>query len=174
MQVFRRDEVVFGAADHELDNITANFEGLHWTIEKRPESSIRVLKFAFVKNGGKSLSQFDELAGHLMAEARPRRGANGRLDLAEYEKIATKLDEAGFELLEYAEHSSRKGIEKGSPRGPLAKWNQNNSRKAICTFAQAIASDPLMLCGQIIDFRRAVLRRLSRAESKWRESHPTA
>ncbi len=148
---FPRGIVVFGSAADELDNITANYHNLHWSIDDG------VLRFAVLSNARKSLSRFDALAGRLMAEARPRRAANGRLDSSEYTKIAAELDKH-FRLLDHLEHSSRQ---------ELAKWNQTNPRKVIHTFMEALNSR--LNSGR---FRRAALRRFSRAEVKFVELHP--
>jgi len=144
---FPRGRGVFGSAADELDNITANYQNLHWCI------SGKVLRFAVINNSGKSLSRFDDLAGRLMAEARPRRGASRRLDNSEYAKIAAELDKQHFRILDHLEHSARKN---------LASWNQTHPRKAIHTFMEA-------LNGRLNRerFRRAVLRRFSRAEAKF-------
>lgn len=140
---------MFGSAADQLDNITANYQNLYWSIDGG------VLRFAF--DSGKSLSRFDKVAGRLMAEARPRRGASGRLDSAEYAKIAAELDKQHFRPLDHLENTSRKN---------LASWNQTHPRKAIHTFMEALNSGR---------FRRAVLRRFSRSEEKFIKSlHPRA
>jgi hypothetical protein len=104
-----------------------------------------------VKRAGKPLSPFDELAGKLMAEARPRRGANGRLADAEYAAIAVGLDNAGFKPLDHVEGVFRK---------QLAEWNQKHPRTAIHTFTKAFAHS---------QHRRGVHKLLNRAEAKWRK-----
>ncbi len=107
-----------------------------------------------VKRAGKPLSPFDELAGRLMAEARPRRGANGRLADAEYAAIAVELDK-DFVLKDELEESFRKA---------LAKWNQEHPRKAIKSFNAAVASSVRLPVGTP---RRGVQRIFNRAEAKW-------
>lgn len=153
--VYPLDEVVFGYADRLLNNICENYTlgRLRWYLTNR------VLRFAVLTNGAKSLSKFDELAGHLMAEA--KRGANDRLDSSEYAKIAAELDKAGFAPLEHME---------GEYRKILASYNQRYSLRPIRTFQQALSNRTPT--GKLI--KRGVLRRLARAKSKWRQSHPEA
>ncbi|MGB8478659.1 MAG: hypothetical protein WCE63_07440 [Acidobacteriaceae bacterium] len=117
-----------------------------------------------VKRAVKPLSPFDELAGRLMAEARPKRGANGWLADAEYLAITVELDKAGFD--------PRKELAKPFTLN-LKKWNTANPRIAIKTFSAAFASlrqlsvgTPPVIVGRP---RRAVQKRLDYAEAKWRE-----
>jgi hypothetical protein len=111
-----------------------------------------------VKPTGKPLSPFDELAGRLMAEARPRR-INRRLADAEYLAITTELDKAGFDPRKELQASFRKA---------LKEWNGKNPRVAIKTFNAAFASRKQLSTGTTP--RRGVQIRLDRAEAKWEES----
>jgi hypothetical protein len=104
------------------------------------------------------LSSFDALAGKLMFEARPLRGTTGRLATEEYIKIAAQLDEARFKPKKYLE---------GKAREQLAGWNQKHPSKAIQTFQDAWSAK---IPG--LDLRRAVQRRLQRAESAWKSQLP--
>jgi hypothetical protein len=104
------------------------------------------------------LSTFDALAGKLMFEARPLRGTTGRLPAEEYKKIAAQVDEAGLKPQEHLEGKSRR---------QLADWNQKHPRKAVRTFQEALSGKSPSL-----DLRRAVQRRLQRAESAWRSQLP--
>lgn len=103
----------------------------------------------------KQLSAFDELAGRLMIEARPRRLKNGRSPRSEEDKLLLALDKAGFTPLKHLGREWRK---------QLSDWNQKNSKKlgTIQTF-QAAAHNPR--------FRRGVLKRLYDAEQKYRKAH---
>ena len=111
-----------------------------------------------IKRTGKPLSTFDELAGRLMAEARPRRGKNGRLATDEYASIAAELDKR-FVLKDELEESFRKGLKDWNQ-----KLSQKNSQGAIHTFSKAVAH---------AKHRRGVHKLLNRAETKWRKCHAT-
>jgi hypothetical protein len=89
-----------------------------------------------------------------MSDARPRRGENNRLASTEYEEIARELDRAGFKPVDHLE---------GKRREHLANWNKRNPRKAIKSFTAALSSK-----AGGINLRRAVHRRLNRAESAWK------
>lgn len=107
-----RGEVVFGSAAKYLDEITTRYQNLRWNIADG------VLRFSVVFVG-KSLSQFDEVAGRLMAEARP------------LDEIAAELDKQQFRPKDHIERSLRT---------PLAEWNQKYALKSIKTFTQALNS----------------------------------
>jgi hypothetical protein len=102
-----------------------------------------------------TLSEFDETAGKLMFDARSRRAKNKRLPREEHTRIARELDAAGFKPVEHLE---------GKNRNALAKWNSQYPHKAIRTFSAALSANL-----PILKLRRAVLRRLSRAESAWKK-----
>ena len=107
------------------------------------------------------ISKFDELAGGLMVAARPRRQPNGRLPSAAYAEIAAQLDSQDFKLLDCLEREAREA---------LADWNNRESRRtgAVRTFTAALKfKDRLQL-----RLRRALLKRLSRAEANWSKAHP--
>lgn len=113
-----------------------------------------------VKRAVKPLSPFDELAGRLMAEARPRR-IKGRLAVAEYVAIGDILDKH-FKLGSVF----RKG---SATRKELAMWNKTHPQKAIKSFSAALASEEKLPSGTRP--RRTVQRWLDRAETKWEECH---
>jgi hypothetical protein len=138
-----RGYVVFGSAAHYLDRITAEHDNLYWTF------SDGTLRFD-VRAARIELSRFDELAGRLMHRA--QREANGRILSDEYLRITSDL--VDFKPTDFLEGTDRKN---------LATWNQTNPRSALHTFSKAY-KDPR--------FRRAVLRRLNRAEAKYRKAHP--
>ena len=86
-----------------------------------------------------------------MFEARERRLDTGRLAKTEYKAIADQL--ADFKPLDYLPEKYRK---------ELALWNQSHQKQPIRTFSDAIeAKRPDWL-------RRQVMRRLYRAEEKFR------
>lgn len=103
----------------------------------------------------KQLSPFDELAGRLMMEARPRRSEKRRLPDCEWDKVLVQVDNAGFKPLK---HLGRQWRER------ISDWNQKNSKKlgAIQTF-QAAAHNR--------HFRRGVLKRLYQAEQNYLKTH---
>jgi hypothetical protein len=78
--------------------------------------------------------------------------ANGRFRRGGIEIVAKALDQAGFSLLD----NLPKAI-----RDKLAKQNQENSRKAVKTFEQAVDTR------QPLDLRRAVQRKLYRARERY-------
>jgi hypothetical protein len=140
----------FGFAGNYFDQIARNYDQMQWWVSKK---GLNMEASPIVP-----LSPFDTLAGKLMFEARPLRARTGRLAPEEYQKIAAQLDDAGFKPQEHLEGASRKS---------LANWNQKHPRKAVRTFQDA-------LCAKIpdLDLRRAVQRRLQRAESAWRSQLP--
>ena len=142
-----RGRTVFGSARTVLNQITANYEDLWWTL------SAGVLRFE-TRDTRVELSLFDEKAGRLMQGA--RRSANGRILPKEYLRVARMLDEQGLKPIDWLEGQSRKA---------LAEWNQRHPRVAIRTFSEAYKR-PL--------FRRAVARMLSRCKTKLREAHSEA
>ena len=73
---------VSGSAREKLKTLAGYFPNVQWRIADG------VLQFGTIGNAGKPLSPIIELAGSLMAEARPRRGKNGWLADKEYAAIA--------------------------------------------------------------------------------------
>jgi hypothetical protein len=149
-RVHVRGKVCIGFPGKCFDQIARNYDQMQWWISKK---GLNMEPTAIVR-----LSLFDTLAGKLMFEARPLRGKTGRLALEEYEKIAAELDTAGFRPQEYLEGKFRK---------QLADWNQKHPRKAVRTFHDALSAKIPDL-----DSRRAVQKRLHRAESAWRSQLP--
>ena len=150
-QILPRGSVAYGFPGDYFDQIARNYDVMQWWVSKNG------LNMEASADSG--LSPFDELAGRLMFAARPRR-ENNRLPIEEYDKIARKLDRAGFKPVDHLE---------GTYRSSLAAWNQKYARKAIHTFREALSSRVPKL-----DLRRGVQRRLSRAESAWRQSRLSA
>jgi hypothetical protein len=147
-RVHVRGKVCFGFPGKYFDQIARNYDQMQWWVSK---NGLNMEAAAIAL-----LSPFDALAGKLMFEARPLRGKTGRLALEEYEKIADQLDNAGFKPQEQLEGKFRK---------QLADWNQKHPRKAVRTFREALSA-------KILDLRRAVQKRLQRAESAWRSQLP--
>lgn len=145
-----RGMACFGFPGSYFDQIARNYDQMQWWVSK---NGLNMEAAAIV-----SLSPFDALAGKLMFAARPLRGKTGRLPLEEYEKLAAQLDNAGFKPQEHLEGKFRK---------QLANWNQKHPRKAVRTFHDALSAKIPDL-----DLRRAVYRRLQRAESAWRSQLP--
>jgi hypothetical protein len=145
-----RGMTCFGFPGDYFDRIARNYDQMHWWVSK---NGLNMEAAAIV-----SLSPFDALAGKLMLEARPLRGKTGRLALEQYRMIAVQLDEAGLKPREHLEGKSRR---------QLADWNQKHPRKAVRTFQEALS-------GKIpnLDLRRAVQKRLQRAESAWKAQLP--
>jgi hypothetical protein len=141
---------VFGSARAYLNEIVMNYENLFWTL------SDRVLRFD-VRDARIDLSPFDELAGRLMRDA--PRGAKGRISRDEYRRIAADLK--GFEPKDCLEGQDGKA---------LAEWNQKHPREAFHTFSAIFFSNPDVAAHR--RFRRAMLKRLSRAQEKWKKAHP--
>ncbi|HEY5027836.1 MAG TPA: hypothetical protein VIK39_05460 [Candidatus Angelobacter sp.] len=145
-QVHCRAKTCFGFCGDTIDQIARNYPAMQWWIS-RNGLNMEV-------SPPSDLSGFDALAGKLMFDARPRRGENNHLPIEEYKKIACQLDHAGFRPVKYLE---------GEYRDKLAEWNQIHPRKAIHTFGDA-------LCSKVTELklRRAVQKRLSRAEAAWK------
>jgi len=141
----RRGVVVRSFPGDFFDRIVLQYDAMQWWVSEKG------LTMGIVE-GPKDLS-FNAFAGKLMAEARERRLKNGRLAVEEYKKIAVKLDEAGFTPVKNLEDRFRK---------KLATWNQKNPRKAVHSFVRALEAKSPSLQG----LRRAVMKRLSRAESR--------
>ena len=145
-----RGMACFGFAGNYFDQIACNYDQMQWWVSK---NGLNMEASAIV-----TLAPFDALAGKLMLEARPLRGKTGRLALEQYKTIAAQLDEAGFKPRDHLEGKSRR---------QLADWNQKHPRKAVRTFQEALS-------GKIpsLDLRRAVQKRLQRAESAWKSQLP--
>jgi hypothetical protein len=149
-RVHVRGKVCIGFPGKYFDQIARNYDQMQWWVSK---NGLNMEAAAIAL-----LSPFDALAGKLMFEARPLRGTTGRLPAEEYIKIAAQLDEARFKPKRYLE---------GKARDHLADWNQKHPSKAIQTFQNAWS---VKIRG--LDLRRAVQRRLQRAESAWRSQLP--
>jgi hypothetical protein len=149
-RVHVRGKVCFGFPGDYFDRIACNYDQMQWWISKNGLN----MEAATIAR----LSTFDALAGKLMFEARPLRSTTGRLATEEYTRIAAELDTAGFRPQEYLEGKFRK---------QLADWNQKHPRKAVRTFHDALSAKIPDL-----DLRRAVQRRLHRAESAWKSQLP--
>jgi hypothetical protein len=135
--VHPRGRTLLGFCGSRIDEIARNYPSMQWWVSKNG------LHMEVIPDS--KLSDFDALAGRLMFEARPRRGENKRLPMAEYEKIARELDHAGFEPVDCLE---------GKHREALADWNRKYPRKAIKTSSAALSNK---VPG--VDLRRAVYRR---------------
>ncbi len=149
-KVHVRGMTCFGFPGNYFDQIARNYDQMQWWVSK---NGLNMEAAAIV-----SLSPFDALAGKLMSEARPLRGKTGHLALEEYKKIAAQLDKAGFRPQKHLEGISRKS---------LTDWNQKHPRRAVGTFQEALSAKIPDL-----DLRRAVHKRLQRAESAWKSQLP--
>ncbi|HEY1527016.1 MAG TPA: hypothetical protein VGH51_12325 [Candidatus Angelobacter sp.] len=149
-RVHVRGKVCFGFPGKYFDQIARNYDQMQWWVSR---NGLNMEATAIVR-----LSPFDALAGKLMFEARPLRSTTGRLATEEYTRIAAELDMAGFRPQEYLEGKFRK---------QLADWNQKHPRKAVRTFHDALSATIPDL-----DLRRAVQKRLHRAESAWKLQLP--
>jgi hypothetical protein len=149
-KVHVRGMACFGFPGNYFDQIARNYDQMQWWVSK---NGLNMEAAPIV-----SLSPFDALAGKLMFDARPLRGTTGRLPLEEYKKIAAQLDKAGFGPQNHLEGTSCKN---------LANWNQKHPRKAVRTFHDALSTKLPNL-----DLRRAVYKRLQRAESAWKSQLP--
>jgi len=110
--VHGRGRVVFGSPGKYFDEIASNYPDLQWSLS---EKGLRIEIFG----GTERASSFDEVAGHLMIQARAK--LDGKyLKPSDYQAIAKKLDEAGFEMPDYLQGSFRK---------ELAQWNQRHPGK---------------------------------------------
>lgn len=142
-----RGLVLFGFLGNNIDKIALHYPHMQWWIS---EAGLH-MQLSLPS----TLSEFDEIAGKLMFDARPRRGENSHLPSEEYEKIARELDRADFKPVEHLE---------GKQRDALADWNRKYPTKAIKSFSVALSADIPQL-----KLRRAVQRRLNRAESAWKK-----
>jgi hypothetical protein len=141
--VLVRARTIFGSTWAHLDEIAQNYPSLCWWFSEKG------LCMEVVPRRTPPSSNFDEVAGHLLTQARLR-FTGSRLPKTEYNQIVDQLSQ--FPVLEYLPKSYRKR---------LAEWNQRHSREAIKTFAEAIrAKQPRFL-------HREVLRRLYRAAEKF-------
>jgi hypothetical protein len=149
-QVRYRGRACFGFCGDTIDQVARNYPAMQWWIS-RNGLNIEV-------SPPSGLPEFDALAGKLMFDVRPRRGENNHLPIEEYKKIACQLDHAGFKPVDHLE---------GEYRDKLAEWNQKHPRKAVNTFSDA-------LCSKVTELklRRAVQKRLSRAEAAWKRQSP--
>jgi len=95
------------------------------------------------------ISKFDALAGKMMWEAQQKWGK--RIPKDERALIAEAIDQAKFRPVNFLE---------GEDRKRLATWNRHrHGEEAIHTFTDALKSK---------DFKRGALRRLYRANDKWK------
>ncbi len=140
---FPRGRAISGRPGDEFDTIALNYPNLQWWV------SDSGLNMEVIHTLPLALSDFDQFVGKLMFEAGGLRLSSGRLPKPEYVRIADQIDAAGFRPIDHLE---------GRDRKRLAEGNKKYSRIAIHTFRQAY---------QHPNFRRAVLRRLSRAKQKW-------
>jgi hypothetical protein len=121
-------------------------DNVQWAYSKDSDGTVAV-RFEIVIDERVSLSPFDELTGRLMSEA-PRE-ANGWIPRDGYSRIAAELDGRGFKPREHVPG--------------LARWNTRHPRIALLTFSATL--------GHRRGFRRVLLRRLKRAEAKYRKAH---
>jgi hypothetical protein len=148
--VLPRWRTVFGFPGDYFDQIARNYDNMWWWMSEKG------LKMETLASTGPRISEFDQLAGRLMSEARPRRLVNGRLPEAEYYRIATALEKALFKPVDHLE---------GRDRKKLAEWNQKHPREALHSFCRAIEKLPRRPALSFL--RRGVCKRLNRAESCW-------
>jgi hypothetical protein len=143
-----RGRTIMGFPGSYFDNIARNHEGMRWWVSEHG------LNMEVIASADRNISKFDELAGRLMFEARPRRLSNRRLPPTEYGRVGSDLDRRGFKPLDFL---------KGESRKKLADWNQKNQKRAIHTFEAILESN----FRQVSLPRRGVQKRLHRAESLW-------
>jgi hypothetical protein len=98
-----------------------------------------------------SLSEFDRVVGPIMDAARKLRGANRRLPASVLTGILREIDESNLKPVDWLE---------GTAREQLSDVNKKNPQKAIHTFEKAFRD---------ARFKGAVMKRLSRAESNWKQ-----
>jgi len=107
------------------------------------------------------LSEFDQVAGKLMADARSMRQKNNRLPESAIIDVLRAIDARGFKPKDELE---------GRAADTVKDWNSKHSTasdKLLQTFERAYINGAAIHCeGGTI--RRAVLKRLSRAEEKYR------
>src|SRR5262249_46824421 len=138
---------LFGFWGTLIDRTVRQYDGMEWWMS---ENGLHIGSIE-----PSTFSEFDETAGKLMFDVRARRAKSNRLPKEEYIRIACELDGAGFKPVEHLEGKDRKA---------LASWNKQYPRKAIRNFGAALSTNVPTL-----NLRRAVLRRLSRAESTWKK-----
>jgi hypothetical protein len=97
--VLIRAQTIFGSAWDCLDEIAQDYSSLYWWFSEKG------LCMEVVPRRTPPGSNFDEVAGHLMTQARSRIKGN-RLPKAEYTKIVDQLSQ--FPVLEYLPKSYRK------------------------------------------------------------------
>jgi hypothetical protein len=137
----------WGSAEKLLTLIASKHGPIYWTVFDRNR-----LRFER-RNGGKELSDFDELAGRLMYETQPQQ--NGQFSEEQYDSIAERLDREGFRPLKH--------LEKRAADKLRARNSKHLSFKGpLHTFKDALKSKEF--CG-------AVKKRLSRAKANYQKSH---
>jgi hypothetical protein len=146
-----RGQTIFGFSGDYIDRIAGYYESMWWWI------SATGLNMGAVSPPSPRISEFDQVAGRMMLDARSHRLKNGRLPPTKYYEIASLLDKAGFKLLKHLEGQFRKD---------LSTWNQKRPRQAVHSFCKSLEMDATPVGLSFL--RRGVQRRLHRAESRWK------
>ena len=120
---FVRGDVCFGKVGDVLDTIASDYPNMRWWI------SDKGLNMALLSPVCAGPASFEALAGALTIEF-----WKDGLSLTNLEKIATKLDEAGFHLKENLQPAQWSAI---------SAHNQKRSRNPIKTFHQAVGNSGL-------------------------------
>jgi hypothetical protein len=149
-RAFAAGQTIFGFPGDYFDQIARNYAAMRWWVSKKG------LAMGVIASTKPKISEFDLLAGRLMQQARKRRKSNGRLPLSEYRKIHTALDKALSRPIIFLE---------GKCRDLLADWNQKHPREAIHTVSKAMKIGKAYPAFSYL--RRAIQKRLHRAESRW-------
>ena len=134
-----RGKVIFGFAGDKIDQIAANYEGMHWWVSEEG------LNMAIVSPAVAKLTRFDKFAGKLYID----QSKDGKLSKMVLMVIAEKLDVAKFTLKEELQPAQWNLI---------AGYNQRNPRQPINTFEKA--------CIHRL-FSRSVRRRLYVARERY-------
>lgn len=141
-----RGETIFAYVGTAIDQIVVQYPGLRWWMSKEG------LVVAAVPPVTKPLSEFDRLAGRLMANS----SANGKLSVEGLRYIAATLDTAGFALKGHLQPTQWKMI---------AEFNQKYSKAAVKTFTKAVERP---------QSARFIRRRLYVAHDRYLEARPEA
>ena len=140
-----KGRTMFGSPWKYLDRIAESYPNLFWWISEKG------LRMEVLPKPEPRIPTFDQVAGKLMFEARERCLKTGPLAKIDYKAITDQLED--FRPLEHLPKEYRK---------QLALWNQSNQKRPIRTFSEAMETKrPPWL-------RRQVMRRLYRAEEKFR------
>lgn len=137
---------IFDYVGTAIDQIVGQYPGFRWWISRDG------LVVAAVPPVTKPLSEFDRLAGRLMAES----CADGKLSAEVLRCIAVALDTADFFLKDHLQPSQWK---------PIAEFNQKYSKAAVKTFTQAVKRS---------QFERSIRRRLYVARDRYLAARPEA